>query len=345
MMLKKYQHRARKNRDSEYEAEAAKGLVFQYNTAVTLRLTESVHNSGRTVIGDSAFSSVSTAKACRQFGMHFMGIIKTATKQFPKAVLQAWAGLNVTRGSFTAMSTTSEPRLYALAWADKKTKLLISTLGSTAMADPAIRNRARLRSDGKTERYVIKIPRPQLVKDFYACFNAVDTNDQFRQGILKLEDHWRTHSWVTRAITTIFGVILTNAHLLCKGVRRALGENSRSKFLKDMDKLAHRLIFNPWLPTIQRELPPSSLLAFEGDAEIERKLRQKHILAVLNSTTKYREVSSPRLRCVECHKHTRWYCMLCSDDSRGHYVAVCRVQKPQADNPGLCQYIHEIRNE
>lgn len=65
MQMKRFQVRPAALRDDAYNAEAAAGRVFPYNTAVTLRLTETLHGSGRTIIGDSAFSSVSTALARR----------------------------------------------------------------------------------------------------------------------------------------------------------------------------------------------------------------------------------------------------------------------------------------
>ena len=53
------------------------------STAQVLRLTEPWHGSGRVINADSAFASVTTAEACRKYGLHFTGLVKTATTKFP----------------------------------------------------------------------------------------------------------------------------------------------------------------------------------------------------------------------------------------------------------------------
>jgi hypothetical protein len=341
MRLKRFQARPAALRDAAYQIEADAGRVYPYNTAVTLRLTSSIHGSNRTVIGDSAFSSVSTATACRNYGMHFIGIIKTAHKQYPKAILQQ-ASRGEPRGSFKVMRATStEHPLYALAWADKKLKLLISTRGTTIQTDPSVRKRARLNEDGSTNRYQIEIPRPSMIKMFFKPFNAVDTNDQYRQGILKLEENWKTHSWATRTLTTVLGVIFVNSHLAMKLIRSQQDEADAPTFTDDMDKLALRLIFNPYLNDEQRELRPR---AAEGQAILTPEAhRGSHVLASLIDSTKYRgkPVNSARVRCSVCRKPTRSYCVDCSDDSRGKYVAVCR---PGSKKNGIsvCYYEHKV---
>jgi hypothetical protein len=102
-------------------------------------------------------------------------------------------------------------------------------------------------------------------------------------------------------------------------------ETSSSTTLKnDIDKLAHRLIFNPYLVDEHRELRPRP-----GDPEAittPEALRGSHVLARLSDSTKYRgkPVNSAKIRCCICHEHTRSYCVDCSDDSHGKYVAVSR---------------------
>lgn len=339
MQLKQFQVRPAALRDQAYNIEEATGRVFPYNTAVTLRLTSSIHGTNRTVVGDSAFSSMSTARACKQYGLHFMGIIKTAHKQYPKAILKRLSH-GQPRGSFKVMQTTSvEDPIYALAWADKKLKLLVSTRGTTLPTDASVRKRARLNEDGSTQEFQILVPRPSMVKMFFEPFNAVDTNDQYRQGILKLEENWKTHSWVTRAISTVLGVIFVNSHLAMQLTRGNL--NLSADTLKnDMDKLAYRLIFNPYLADEQRDLRPRP-----GDPEVTttpEALRGNHVLMNLGESTKYRGKScnSARIRCSICSTPCRSYCLDCSDDSRGKYVAICR---PGAKRKGtsMCYYEHK----
>ena len=340
MALKRYQFRPAPLRDPVYKIEAAAGRVFPYNTAVTLRLTTSIHRTNRTVVGDSAFSSVSTAGACQQYGLHFMGIIKTAHKQYPKNILKAWAH-NQPRGSHHVMQATPVERpIYALAWNDKKLKLFVFTRGTTIDAEPAVRKRARLDEDGRTREFELEIPRPRMVKMFFDGFNAVDTNDQYRQGILKLEENWKTHSWATRTFTTILGVIFVNSHLAMRLTRDNDATQDPSTFKEDMGKLAYLLIFNPYLVDEARDLRNRG--GDNRNVETPEELRGSHISAHLHDTSKYRELPKmrARMRCSICQKLTRQFCVDCSDDNHQKYVAVC-APGTKKDGVSLCYYEHK----
>jgi uncharacterized membrane protein YheB (UPF0754 family) len=95
-----------------------------------------------------------------------------------------------------------------------------------------------------------------MIKMFFDPFNAVNTNDQYRQGILRLEERWKTNSWATRAINNPW------RHFHKQSPRHALTKRPKTTSFttvkNDMDQLVHRLIFNPYLVDEQREPPPSS---------------------------------------------------------------------------------------
>ena len=59
-------------------------------TALTLRLCKHYFGSGRTVIGDSAFSFLKTLMELRKTNLFHMGIVKTATKGYPLKYMQDW---------------------------------------------------------------------------------------------------------------------------------------------------------------------------------------------------------------------------------------------------------------
>ena len=50
------------------------------------------------VCADSYFSSVSTSKELMRLGMRFIGLVKTASKKFPMAYLQALELTNEVNG-------------------------------------------------------------------------------------------------------------------------------------------------------------------------------------------------------------------------------------------------------
>jgi hypothetical protein len=73
--------------------QAAKMFHDTYGsgTSITLRLCIPWRGSGRTIIGDSAFASVKTLEALhKELGLYFMGMVKTASRRYPKLYLQKW---------------------------------------------------------------------------------------------------------------------------------------------------------------------------------------------------------------------------------------------------------------
>ena len=67
--------------ERDYEKETSHG------TAVTLRLVEPWFDTERIVCGDSFFASAATARALYMRGMRFIGVVKLATKEYPKKYL------------------------------------------------------------------------------------------------------------------------------------------------------------------------------------------------------------------------------------------------------------------
>jgi hypothetical protein len=199
-------------------------------TAVTLRLMEPWLRSNRVVHADSAFSSVLTARQLRKRGLFFMGIVKTAHKQFPKKYLhaQAWKyGRNKPnpRGGHMILESVKDPSgaeedpIYALAWYDKRTKCIISTCGSTVQVEPSCRRRHDVRVvDNVYETYTYnkEVQRPQMIEEFFSCFSQIDVHDHYRQGSLAIEKSWITQKWYHRVFATLFGVSITDAFLAYK---------------------------------------------------------------------------------------------------------------------------------
>ena len=60
---------------------------MQHGAAVLRRLIDPWLSTKRTVCADSYFASVDTAQMLGRVGMRFIGIVKNATRQFPKDFL------------------------------------------------------------------------------------------------------------------------------------------------------------------------------------------------------------------------------------------------------------------
>lgn len=192
--------------------------------AVILRLMKHWLKSFRVVHADSAFSSVLTLMHLRRYCLHFMGIVKTAHREFPLKYLLSrsdeFTGHN--RGGHILLQSSkdsnglSHPPIYALAWYDRKAKCIVSSCGSTRNCAPYERNRHKKAiQDGVfvTIPYKKYVKQPELINTFFSCFHKIDVNDHMRQGSLALEKSWLTHKWYIRFFTSIYGICVVDAYL------------------------------------------------------------------------------------------------------------------------------------
>ena len=172
IILKLYMMEGREaNRRKDFSQEYGEG------TAVTLRLTKEYYGTGRVVHADSAFSSVKTLLALRERGLFFMGMIKTAHKEYPLVFLKSWANGDEergkpSRGNYCLLQTQSQHGLpfYDLGWADRKVKTIISNVGSTNPGSISKRLRHRKELVGgvwETTRYYKEIQRPSMVEELW----------------------------------------------------------------------------------------------------------------------------------------------------------------------------------
>jgi hypothetical protein len=139
-------------RQREWAAEHGAG------TSLLLRLTKGIQTSGRIVVADSAFASVKSAVALKEKGLHFMGLVKTAHRECPKAYLQgvdmdAW-------GDHVLCTTTIDgSKIRAVLWNEGKRvtatgrinrKIIVVTCGTTVAAPPHQKRMWRNNEDDTT---------------------------------------------------------------------------------------------------------------------------------------------------------------------------------------------------
>ena len=156
-------------------------------TAITLRLCSPYFGSGRVIHADSAFSSVRTCLKLREHGLHFMGCVKTASREFPKRYLASFEdqygrGRPQARGGWKLLKSTVNPEgeehepIYALGWYDRKAKFIVSSCGSTVPGAPSRRKRHRkevIDNQYETRVFYKEVPRPSMVEEFYSCFSGI----------------------------------------------------------------------------------------------------------------------------------------------------------------------------
>ncbi|EGZ11955.1 hypothetical protein PHYSODRAFT_517164 [Phytophthora sojae] len=93
-----------------------------------------------------------------------------------------WFGTEPASGSFKMLQskTPKGTAMYALCWADRKAKCLISNRGTSLPSN---------------DSYDRRIQRPQMVELFFSKFSVIDVHDHLRQGSLEMERTWHTMQW------------------------------------------------------------------------------------------------------------------------------------------------------
>jgi hypothetical protein len=224
-------------------------------TAAPLRLMKNYFNSGRCLVGDSAFASLKASKHLRNKGIYFHGIVKTGHSGYPKKWCEEWLETTAQRGDwigFEHEDPITKHKFYGCCWKDSKGKMIISNCSTLKEGEPAKKKRHRkVEVDGRKECRIFfkEVRRPQMVQDVFKCFSAIDVHDHYRQGSLKLEVSWKTTKWWHRVFCTLFGMTITDAFLASRydytnNIRASAPHIDFTTFL---DKLCHLMINNLFL--------------------------------------------------------------------------------------------------
>ncbi len=253
-----------------------KGLTVKqpWHCAVTLRAAEHYFDTHRTVIGDSAFASVTTAFWLFIAGLNFIGIVKQCSKWYPKDLLTSLFERMTPsdrKGNFRVCVAEKNlhpenrvpVKMNAVAWSSSSKmsvlKKIISTCGVTSEGVPhKKRGIEEIVIDGVTMKKEIQIPidRPKIVETLFKSFSAVDIHDHYRQGILRIEPGWATKNWRKRIFSTVLGMHCTDA-LFAYFFDCFLHDSESMCFNVFVSKIAKDLIFNQSRQMIPRVSTPS----------------------------------------------------------------------------------------
>ncbi len=264
-------------------------------TAVTARLSEPWFNTKRVVVADSAFSSIKTCKYLASNGLYFMGMVKTARKEFPVDYFKQWIESGPARGEFCMLclkqpvpnpaentqptSSIAQLPIYACCWNDRKAKCIVSNCGDSTRGTPSSRRRHRIvdneeSGERETVRYNKVVERPQMIELFFNNFNIIDVHDHFRQGSLAIEKSWKTQSWWHRVFSTVIAMCIVDAYLMYRYESESV-DHSKPKILDFADfrsRLAYQMIHqdNPSTPTTRSKAtsPIQTVVSTYGIANI-----------------------------------------------------------------------------
>jgi hypothetical protein len=132
-------------KESELESDG----YLLHGAAVLSRLFSPWAGSGRIFTVDSYSSSVEAALNLRDFGLIYVGVVKTATRRFPKAYLgQETLQNRGDRLSLAHYNHNGQIDMMAMLWLDRERRYFICTTSSTADGVAYLRLRWRQTPQG-----------------------------------------------------------------------------------------------------------------------------------------------------------------------------------------------------
>lgn len=211
MQLKVVKTQTQQQEDKETEDEG-----INHGTEVLLSLISPWFGSDRFVCTDSCFSSVQTAIQCKDKKMRYIGVVKTATKNYPMSHLsKVELKFKGDRAGVMAKDETSENLdLLAFVWRDRDRRYFIASRSSMAEGTPVSRDLWRQLVKDRTtppEKVTIRIPQPQAAELYYEVCGKIDNHNRDRQATLGLERKLKTHDWSKRVNLTILSMCMADA--------------------------------------------------------------------------------------------------------------------------------------
>lgn len=299
-------------------------------TFQVLKLAQPWLRRGRSVVADAAFASANLARRLLEVGVTFTGAVKLATSGFPRRKLDA-VPLNQWQWScFHAPLETLDQKRWsfaALRWVGRKNSHYITTLGPAALPR-AVRAHAEEGEEKEADDHgLIQRPAPSAIQFYYRSANAVDVHNHLRQGSLGMERGLHTHSAGFRMLSTVLGIIITDAfrayeHLTPAG-HECVG-------FKDFYASLSRDLINLRLPT-------GVLLRSQAKAAARPQfsLHQFPICHGAHSMVRIQDLfpgqasrgqgRARRLRCRACHRPTIFCCRSCS--TADNIIALCMAKR------------------
>ncbi len=126
------------------------------------------------MIGDSWFASVKTATQLYEHGLFFIGMVKTAHRNFPMKQIKARCPKD--RGEYVYAVTDENPMLLGMGWRDRKIHCLVSTCDITSEGLSVLKKRR----DENGNVFSKTVKRPQLFEVYYDGSAATDIHNHMR---------------------------------------------------------------------------------------------------------------------------------------------------------------------
>ena len=167
------------------EEENASGVTDDdsnnHRTNVLKFLVEPWVKTDRCVCAASYFTSINAVTVMRMMGLHFIGVVKTATKKFPLSYL---SNLELVKhGDYkvlAARGTNGQPTMLSFIWMDRDCHYFVTSVSSLDSGIPYSWNRWRqvsLELDALPENVELTIPQPKAMEVYYRTCSVIDQHN------------------------------------------------------------------------------------------------------------------------------------------------------------------------
>ncbi|KAI2490544.1 Transposase IS4 [Fragilaria crotonensis] len=308
-----------------------------HGTNVLKQVVSPWFGSNRIVCADSYFASVGAAEELFRNGLRFIGVVKTATRGFPKTFLSS-VELE-SRGDFLALkrlASDNKPSLGAFVWMDRERRYFISTAGTLEAGTPYVRLRWRQLDQAPNaapEQVTFSIQQPKIAEIYYSTCAAIDKHNRLRQDDLRIEKKIETKDWSMRVNLSIFSMIVVDTWLVYstfKSTPAGVGYNQKEFYAA----LAEELIDNSYGNRGRADRPRSSPTGSSFQDACIRALESAgpragvltHLTPVKRLKNSKGEKTTFRYqgRCKECQKKSTWQCSDCDDDGKTVYLCATK---------------------
>jgi hypothetical protein len=274
-------------------------------------------STDRIVCADSYFASVKSARLMLQHGFRFIGVVKTATTEFPMPYLSTVEMSN--RGETKSVVASDEFGQYlAFVWMDRERRYFISTTGSMGAGSPYQRTRWRQvnqESNAPPDRVELEIPQPQAAEIYYSTVSRIDQHNRCRQDDLSIERKLGTWDWSKRVNFSIFGICVVDSMF----VYRACTGSSESQ-AEFYTALAEELIDNTFDQPVHGRRSAAGQNSGSPNAVSQNGFVRAGVGPHLTPTRRKRKKSDGTFsnhlyqgRCGVCGKKTAMVCSICHD--------------------------------
>ena len=314
------------------DAAGVDGIVYQHHIGVSLRLTKPWWKSGRAVIGDSWFASVSNIIAHLQKDMYFVGNIKTATRGFCKNALTDKCG--VADGSMLSMEAEIEVDVPGLQGTKRKIHATALREGPrmlrhlcTAVGSSDLIESTDEVEDEQGQREDVKSMVQEPTYIYRSGAPSIDVHNHIRQGILAIEKvivprhDTALPSWAKRVWSTLLGMSATNAY----NMHTRFGSFHHEHFMLYVATAAACIINKYKVVTVadlpgadtDYELPTKHYTRKFSDVGMFKKRKVAHNRG--GGRVTYEDSRrSKQLKCTICGKDTTTFCNGCGTKKGMH---------------------------